>query len=246
MSRRPCTSPRSARSSSPLPGRRWSWRIPREEATIILTMDVSGSMMATDVSPTRLAAAQQAAADFVEPAAREVQGRAGRVLDRAARRRLADDRPPGDPRRARRPPAAGRHGAGRRHRDLARGRRVSTRRTRPARPRRRRPRRIRRHLPIPRRRPTRRRRPIRRPRRRPTRRSSRSSRRCSCRTGPTRPVRLEPLDAASDAAALGVPVYTIALGTQDGRVTVPDPQSGQMHDGGRAARHRHAGPGRRD
>ena len=40
--------------------------IPRNEATIILTMDVSGSMMATDVDPTRLSAAQQAASDFID------------------------------------------------------------------------------------------------------------------------------------------------------------------------------------
>jgi Ca-activated chloride channel family protein len=40
--------------------------VPREEATIILTMDVSGSMRATDVAPSRLAAAQKAASDFVD------------------------------------------------------------------------------------------------------------------------------------------------------------------------------------
>jgi Ca-activated chloride channel family protein len=40
--------------------------VPREEATIMLTMDVSGSMMATDVQPSRLAAAQKAASDFID------------------------------------------------------------------------------------------------------------------------------------------------------------------------------------
>lgn len=40
--------------------------VPRDDATIVLTMDVSGSMRATDVSPTRLAAARQAATDFIE------------------------------------------------------------------------------------------------------------------------------------------------------------------------------------
>jgi Ca-activated chloride channel family protein len=39
--------------------------------------------------------------------------------------------------------------------------------------------------------------------------------------------RTKPLDAAAQAAALGVPVYTIALGTADGVVTVPD-QAGQL------------------
>jgi Ca-activated chloride channel family protein len=40
--------------------------VAREEATIMLTMDVSRSMRATDVDPNRLTAAQQAATDFVE------------------------------------------------------------------------------------------------------------------------------------------------------------------------------------
>jgi Ca-activated chloride channel family protein len=40
--------------------------VPREEATIMLTMDVSGSMKAVDVEPSRLAAAQKAALDFVD------------------------------------------------------------------------------------------------------------------------------------------------------------------------------------
>ena len=40
--------------------------VPREDATIILAMDVSGSMLATDVTPSRLASAQQAASTFID------------------------------------------------------------------------------------------------------------------------------------------------------------------------------------
>jgi Ca-activated chloride channel homolog len=40
--------------------------VPREEATVILTMDSSGSMMATDVAPDRMTAAREAASSFVE------------------------------------------------------------------------------------------------------------------------------------------------------------------------------------
>jgi len=40
--------------------------IPREDATIILAMDTSGAMMATDVAPSRLASAKQAAVSFVD------------------------------------------------------------------------------------------------------------------------------------------------------------------------------------
>jgi len=40
-------------------------RTPKQRATVILSLDVSGSMVANDVSPTRLAAAEQAARGFV-------------------------------------------------------------------------------------------------------------------------------------------------------------------------------------
>lgn len=41
-------------------------QVPRGDATVVLVMDVSGSMRAEDVEPTRLAAAQEAARTFIE------------------------------------------------------------------------------------------------------------------------------------------------------------------------------------
>jgi Ca-activated chloride channel family protein len=41
-------------------------RTAKQRATVVLTLDVSGSMVATDVAPTRLGAAQDAARNFVE------------------------------------------------------------------------------------------------------------------------------------------------------------------------------------
>jgi Ca-activated chloride channel family protein len=40
--------------------------VPKEQATIVLVMDVSGSMNATDVRPTRLVSSQRAATTFIE------------------------------------------------------------------------------------------------------------------------------------------------------------------------------------
>lgn len=51
-----------------------TWRDePREQATIVLAIDVSGSMAAADVEPNRLAAAQEAAHRFAETVPRQYQ-----------------------------------------------------------------------------------------------------------------------------------------------------------------------------
>ena len=48
-------------------------KAPKEEATVVLVTDVSGSMNATDVAPTRLAAAQQSALALLEKLPAKVQ-----------------------------------------------------------------------------------------------------------------------------------------------------------------------------
>jgi Ca-activated chloride channel family protein len=47
--------------------------VPRDEASVVLAMDVSGSMQATDVSPTRLRAAQRAANRFLDRVPEELR-----------------------------------------------------------------------------------------------------------------------------------------------------------------------------
>ena len=70
---------RHARPAAP------SSRCRRQQQTIMLAMDVSGSMRATDVQPNRLVASQEAAKAFVADLPRNV---------RVARRRLRRHRPP--------------------------------------------------------------------------------------------------------------------------------------------------------
>ncbi len=188
--------------------------VPREEATVILTMDVSGSMEATDVDPTRLAAAQKAADDFVDqlPAKFKVGvvafSTSARVVaapttDRVAVHQAIDGLKAGGGTALGDAIALSLETAGVGSTVSGAGSVGS--------------------LPVP---------------------QASAAPSASGGTGASdgQPLvatvllsdgknstgNVEPDAAAQQAAAAGVPIYTISLGTADGEVTVPD-QNGQMH-----------------
>ena len=197
--------------------------VPREEATIVLTMDVSGSMRAVDVDPTRLGAAQKAASDFVDQLPDTF--RVGLVVFSTESRIVVN---PTRDRAALHQALASLVANG----GTALGDAIVTSlqaagltvATSPA------------ASPSPT--PT----PTPSPSGSPSQSGSSASPGPSASPTPTQPPlvatvllsdganstgRLQPLAAAAQAAALGVPVYTIALGTADGVVDVPD-RSGQL------------------
>jgi Ca-activated chloride channel family protein len=199
--------------------------VPREEATIVLTMDVSGSMAATDVSPTRLAAAEAAANDFVDrlPAGFKVGlvafSTAPRTLvepttDRAAIHDALNNL------EARGGTSMGDaietslEAAGLDPRSAATGGATTPTPSGPTDPS---------ATPAPDASAT------------PTPSGSASPEKekpivatVLLSDGANSTGEVEPIPAAEEAAALNVPIYTIALGTADGVVTVPD-EIGQLH-----------------
>jgi Ca-activated chloride channel family protein len=196
--------------------------VPREQATILLSLDVSGSMQATDVDPSRLAAAQKAASDFVDQLPDSF--RVGLVVfstdariavapttDRAAIHQGLDSLVAGGGTALGDAIVVSLQAAG------------LTVSTGPA------------ATPTPTPSPT----PS--PSVTPSASGSASPNPSASPQPSQAPIvatvllsdganstgRTQPLDGAAQAAALGVPVYTIALGTADGVVTVPD-QAGQL------------------
>ena len=177
---------------------------PRDDATVILAIDISGSMKAEDVAPTRLDAARSAAQDFVDGLPASV--RVGLVAfatrpvtlvaptaDRAAVRAAIDGLTPRD--------GTAMGDALMQVLDLAEAVRIGRGATapvrRPATPR-----------PVATPRPARLRLP--------------AVAAILLSDGANSAGDTEPLDAAQRAASLGVPIYTIALGTAAGTVEVTD------------------------
>jgi Ca-activated chloride channel homolog len=172
--------------------------VPKEQATIILVMDVSGSMNATDVQPTRLVSSQRAATTFIEQL--PAKFRVGIVSFASTAQTLT--RPTTD-RPAVYEAVASLHAEG----ATAMGDGIE------------------RALDV---------------KRPPTPPSTdavarQASNAPSPETGSEAPLvvlllsdgantqgRTQPMEAAADAKALGVPVFTIALGTDQGMVDVPD------------------------
>ena len=96
--------------------------VPVEKASVMLVTDTSGSMNATDVAPTRLAAAQSAATRFLDRVPEVAADRARRLRRRSPHRAAPDPGPRRD--QDHRADAAGQ----RRHRDRRRaGERARTR-----------------------------------------------------------------------------------------------------------------------
>jgi Ca-activated chloride channel homolog len=173
--------------------------VPKEQATIVLVMDVSGSMNATDVQPTRLVSSQRAASEFIEQLPEKF--RVGIVSFASTAQTLT--RPTTD-RPAVYDAIASLHAEG----ATAMGDGIE------------------RALDV---------------KRPPTPPSTGSSARPApnpgdqpggsadaplvvllLSDGANTQGRTQPMEAASDAKALGVPVFTIALGTERGMVDVPD------------------------
>jgi Ca-activated chloride channel homolog len=170
--------------------------VPKEQATVILVMDVSGSMNATDVQPTRLVSSQRAATGFIERLPEKF--RVGIVSFASTAQTLT--RPTTD-RAAVSEAVASLHAEGATAMGDGIERALDVKR--PPAP----PSTTGMAKPDP-------------PAQQPG--ADAPTVVLLLSDGANTQGRTQPLEAASDAKALGVPVFTIALGTDQGMVDVPD------------------------